>query len=79
LETYGLFIDGWLLFFNFSGCYLRWGKQCFFDRKFKNRTLRSYMDMPLFFSDERDKIQSLLTFPDLKKPDDILKIRQSNR
>ena len=56
LETYGLMVDGWLLFFNFSGCYLRFGRQCFWDRSIGNRSIRTAMDMPLFFVEESEKL-----------------------
>lgn len=68
LETYGLLIDGWMLIFGFSGCYLRFGNDCLFDRTLSNRNMRTYWDMPLFFSDDKSeslsgKIASLVAFP----------------
>ena len=79
LETYGLMIDGWLLFFNFSGCYLRFGRQCFWDRSIGNRDVWTVMDMPLFFVEESEKMQSLLSKPALETPEDIWTLRRENR
>jgi len=28
VETFGLIIDGWMLLFNFSGCYVFFGRHC---------------------------------------------------
>lgn len=79
LETYGLMVDGWLLIFNFSGCYLRFGRQCFWDRSYEGRNTRTIMDMPLFFVEETEKIQSLLSIPALETMDDIWTLRRKNR
>ena len=38
IETMGLMVDGWMLFFGGSGCYLRWGHDCWFARRFKDRS-----------------------------------------
>ena len=49
LETFGLFIDGWLLLFKGNGCFLLWGHNCWFKPE---TNLRTVLDIPLFFSDD---------------------------
>ena len=38
IETMGFMVDGWMLFFGGSGCYLRWGHDCWFAKRFKDRS-----------------------------------------
>lgn len=50
IETIGLLFDGWLLLFG-SGCYLRWGPDCWFAKKFSERSHRTYLDLPILALD----------------------------
>jgi hypothetical protein len=84
LETYGLLVDGWMLIIGGSGCYLRFGKHCLFDRTLSNRKLRTFWDMPLFFSDDETEslggtLKSLVAFPELKDQGDLVKVSRANR
>ena len=47
LETFALPIDGWLLFFKGNGCYLGFGHNCWLK---PDRSLRTVLDIPLFFT-----------------------------
>ena len=55
LETVGLVVDGWMLLLGGSGCYMRWGHQCWFKRE---RSLRTILDIPLFMT-EPDSLNTL--------------------
>ena len=46
LETIVLPIDGWLLLLGGSGCYLRFGHDCWSNKRVKDRTLRHFLDIP---------------------------------
>ena len=74
LETYALVVDGWMLFFWGSGCYLRFGHDCFINKRVKDRNTRTYFDIP-WFSD----IEQLFSIPEIEKASDIINIRRSNR
>ena len=45
LETFGLVIDGWMMIFNFSGCYIMFGRHCWARR---SNWLWTYYDIPFF-------------------------------
>lgn len=49
-ETAVLPLDGILLLFG-SGCYLRWGAQCRFSSRFKDKKYWQKADVPIFMSD----------------------------
>ena len=48
LELVGFAFDFWLLFFNGDGCFLRWGKYCWFARRIPGRDNMTYMDSIAF-------------------------------
>ena len=50
LEVFSLMIDGWMLFFGGSGCFLRYGHHCWFTSRFKDKDVRGYMDIPWMIS-----------------------------
>ena len=45
LELIGFIVDFWTLFFNGDGCFLRWGRDCWFARRIKDRDHLSYTDL----------------------------------
>ena len=47
-ETIGAMVSGWMLFFGGSGCYLRWGHDCWFAKRFKDRRYWEIMDVPFW-------------------------------
>ena len=80
LETFGLIIDGWMLIFNFSGCYLRFGRHCWFVKWPKHRNMRTFWDIPIMNKDV--DVQSLLTSfapPKIETKEEFLQIRRQNR
>jgi len=48
IETMGLMVDGWMLFFGGSGCYLRWGHDCWFAKRFKDRSYYQIADLTIW-------------------------------
>jgi hypothetical protein len=38
IESMGFLIGGWMLFFGGSGCFLRWGYDCHFSKRFGDRS-----------------------------------------
>jgi hypothetical protein len=89
LETFGLVVDGWMLFFGFSGCYMRIGKHCYLNPKRKERPMRKMMDIPWFSTEhffgasQNDgfwaQLNALIRIPDLEQKSDILQVRRANR
>ena len=68
LDTFGLFIDGWMLFFNFSGCYLFIGRHCWMQ---KGGSVWLYYKIPLLqrlFSEPKGFVG---TFKELVTPPDL--------
>jgi len=45
LELIGFIMDFWTLFFGGDGCFLRWGQDCWFAKKLKDRNHVTYMDL----------------------------------
>ena len=89
LETFGFIVDGWMLLFGFSGCYLRFGKHCYLNPKMRDRPMRKMMDIPWFSTEHAfgatpgmsfsEQLVNLVTLPDLQKSSDILQVRRANR
>jgi len=77
LETYGFIVDGWMLFIKGSGCYLRFGKHCWFNKRAKDRNMRTYWDIPLLF--DGDSIKSLFMPPQLEHYSDVRKVGAEKR
>jgi len=80
LETFGLIVDGWMLIFNFSGCYLRFGRHCWYVKRAKHRNMRTFWDIPIMNTDPG--IQSLtaaITSPTVTDKEEFLQIRRANR
>ena len=51
-ETFGLLIDGWLLIFNFSGCYLFLGRHCWTKGGFPGfLNPNTFLDIPFLTTD----------------------------
>jgi len=48
-ETIGAMVSGWMLFFGGSGCYLRWGYDCWFTKRFHERRYWEIADLPIWF------------------------------
>ena len=76
LELVGFAFDFWTLFFNGDGCFLRWGKDCWFAKKIKDRDHLSYTDLVWLmvkqpaayptgfaFSDRQEKWYKVWGFP----------------
>lgn len=45
LELVGFIFDGWTLILGGDGCFLRWGQDCWFARKIRDRGHLEYMDL----------------------------------
>jgi len=54
VESMGLLVDGWMLFFGGSGCYLRWGHDCWFAKRFKDRRYYEIADLVIFLRNPSD-------------------------
>ena len=76
LETYGAVVDGWMLLIKGSGCYLRFGKHCWFNKRAKDRKLRTYWDIPLLFDGE---IKNLFMPPQLEHASDVRRVGAEKR
>ena len=50
LAVVGFFIDGWMLFFGGSGCFLRWGYDCNV-KSFKEREYYQMGTLPFWLRD----------------------------
>ena len=48
LETFSFVVDGWMLLFGFSGCYMRIGNHCYLNAKRKERNMYKKFDIPWF-------------------------------
>lgn len=84
LETFALVIDGWLLLLGGSGCYLRWGKDCWMNERFMDRSLRTFLDIPWFTTTIGDEsfagmFVRQISMPSLQKSSDILQVRRAAR
>lgn len=81
LEVFGGMIDGWLLLFDFSGCFIFIGHNCYLQGWSMYRAL----DIPFFTKDVdgvqslRTKIDEKLTVPKIEKPMDFWKVREQHR
>lgn len=84
LETYGLLVDGWMLFFRGSGCYISWGRHCWFKRKLKDRNFRTIWDIPIMNREDETgsiagELSSYFMPPDLNDPVGYAKIKAAHR
>ena len=80
LETFGLIVDGWMLIFNFSGCYLRFGRHCWYAKRAKHRNMRTYFDIPIMHTNP--DIQSLTAAfapPTIETKEEFMQLRRQNR
>ena len=82
-ETWGLLVDGWLLAFGLSGCYMFIGKHCGLLRP---KGYRTKMDLPVLSalmagdSDELwQQVKNLVTLPTIKSNAEFLQVRHENR
>ena len=81
LETIGLLVDGWLLIFNFSGCYMFIGRHC---GLLNPRFTPWRFDIPILNSlglgqGFLETIKSLTKPPEINQASDILQARHANR
>jgi len=60
IETIGFLFDGWMLFINGEGCYLRWGRYCWLARRLPERTDWTYMDLVAFTSSPQNIANDLV-------------------
>lgn len=81
LEVFSLPIDGWMLFFGGSGCFMSLGHDCLiFDKFFDFGNLRKALNIQWFMSDEGiESLKSLFTIPTIEKASDVLIVRNANR
>ena len=49
VQTWGLPIDGWMILFQGSGCFLRWGHDCRMSKRWRERQYWQLFDVPLWF------------------------------
>ena len=83
-ETFGLVIDGWLLLFNFSGCYWKFGHHCWHTPRMKHRNMRTLFDIPLLIATgETDDLIGIIvdavTPPDISSSDEFREVRAAHR
>ena len=81
METFGLIFDGWLLIFNFSGCYMFIGRHC---GLLNPRFTPWRFDIPILNSLGMGEgfiatIKSLTKPPEINTTSDILKVRHNQR
>ena len=79
LETYGLPIDGWMLFFG-SGCYIIFGNNCFFGKT----SLYWILDIPYFTETDvletaKTAVSNKLSIPQIESGFDFWRERQAQR
>lgn len=94
LEAYSFIVDGWMLLFGGSGCFLRWGENCWFAKRIKDRETRTYWDIVLLtlegpgalFTNTnhamgtlQETLINLVVPPDLSDPEEIKKVGQERR
>ena len=53
-ETMGAMVSGWMLFFGGSGCHLRWGHNCWFAKRLKDRSYWEIADLPIWLANPSD-------------------------
>ena len=81
LETFGLIVDGWMLFFGGSGCYLGFGEHCWG----KDSNYRTIWDIPIMNKENDDgtsiagELKSYFVPPSLTDPYESLKVKQAHR
>ena len=56
LELIGFIFDGWTLFFGGDGCFLRWGQDCWFAKRMKDRNHLNYTDLVWLFVTQNPSI-----------------------
>ena len=82
LETFGLVIDGWMMLFKFSGCYLRFGHHCWWTPRWKHRSMRTAFDIPYMIASGeslKDVLIDFMTPPTIENNKDFLAVRAANR
>ena len=82
-EIFGAVIDGWLLAFNFSGCFWVIGHHCWFTHKGRLFKMRSGFDIPIMSALTGDNIldalKSALTPPQIADNREFRAVRAANR
>ena len=61
IESMGLMVGGWMLFFGGSGCYLRWGHNCWFVKRFKYRSYWQIADLTIWM---RNPSSTFVPYPE---------------
>jgi hypothetical protein len=82
LETFGLVIDGWMLAFNFSGCYLMFGHHCWWTPAPWHRSMRTAFDIPYMIASGeslKDVLIDFMTPPTIESNEEFLAVRAANR
>lgn len=85
LETFGLLVDGWMLFFRGSGCYINWGRHCWFKRRLKDRNYRTIWDIPIMNREDEDGqsiaggLSSYFMPTDINDPISYAKVKSAHR
>jgi len=81
LEIFGFIVDGWMLFFGWSGCFIFIGKDCYL----QSWDMYWALDIP-WFTKRDDRIQALaakveekLSIPTINEPMDFWRIREKHR
>ena len=60
IESIGFLFDGWMLFFNGEGCYLRWGRYCWLARRMVDRYDWTYMDLVAFSANPQNMLNDFV-------------------
>ena len=72
-DLFAFFIEGWMLLFNFSGCFVFIGRHCSW---FGESNYRTYLDIPIFWKYDDgttvvDRMQSLVMPPALESVESV--------
>ena len=58
IASLGAMVDGWMLIFGGSGCFLRWGYDCRFAKRLTNRSYWEIMSLPIWMRDPLNYLES---------------------
>ena len=58
IASLGALVDGWMLIFGGSGCFLRWGYDCRFAKRLHNRSYWEIMSLPIWMRDPANYFES---------------------
>lgn len=77
LELYAFVVDGWMFVLGGSGCFLSFGKHCWFNKPFWERSVRRQWDIPLLWQNN-DYIQSIINPQPLETVADVRRVQAAN-